>query len=298
MRFCNTEQKCGGMDTYEPVIRSGAVLPELVGQWTGFAAGLFATDAHTVEAAPSPDLRLSLHVGAPVVAHCRSEGIHQDRLQREGDIDLLPVGAAGVWEDEGPARFLLLRLAPALLDRAAEGLGLASGRLEIAPRLQLRDPRIEHLGWALKAELEAGADSDPLYADSIGLALATHLLRRYAASMPVAATGQALSRRQLARVLDLIEARLDQRLTLAALAAAAGLSPSHFKPLFKASTGVAPHQFVIRRRVERARALLLDGRLPMAQVALDAGFAHQSHMARAMRQLLGTTPGVLRRGRN
>jgi AraC family transcriptional regulator len=96
-------------------------------------------------------------------------------------------------------------------------------------------------------------------------------------------------------VLELIEARLDQRLALAELAAAAGLSPSHFKPLFKASTGLAPHQFVIRRRVERARALLLDGRLPMAQVALESGFAHQSHMARAMRRILRTTPGALRR---
>lgn len=281
------------MDTHEPVIRSGAIAPEKAGEWTGFAAGLFAATGHAVEAAPSPDLRLSLHVGPPVVAHCRAEGLVQDRLQREGDIDLLPAGAGGVWEDEGPARFLLLRLTPALMRSAAEGLGLASGRLQIAPRLQLRDPRIEHLGWALKAELEAGSESDPLYADSIGLALAAHLLRRYA--VPATASGQALSRRQLARVLELIEARLDQRLALAELAAAAGLSPSHFKPLFKASTGLAPHQFVIRRRVERARALLLGGRLPMAQVALDAGFAHQSHMARAMRRILGTTPGALRR---
>ena len=283
------------MDTHEPVIRSGAIVPERAAQWTGFAAGLFAASDHAIEAGPSPDLRLSLHVGAPVLAHCRAEGIVQDRLQREGDIDLLPAGASGAWEDEGPARFLLLRLSPALLHSAAEGLGLASGRLEIAPRLQLRDPRIEHVGWALKAELEAGVESDPLYADSLGLALAAHLLRRYAAPVPAPALGQALSRRQLGRVLELIEARLDQRLTLAELAAAAGLSPSHFKPLFKASTGLAPHQYVIRRRVERARVLLLDGRLPMAQVALDAGFAHQSHMARAMRRILGTTPGALRR---
>lgn len=285
------------MDTHEPVIRSGAITPQKAGQWTGFAAGLFAATGHAVEAAPSPDLRLSLHVGPAVMAHCRAEGLAQDRLQREGDIDLLPAGAAGAWEDEGPARFLLLRLAPALMRSAAEGLNLASARLEIAPRLQLRDPRIEHLGWALRAELEADVPSDPLYADSIGLALATHLLRRYAAPVPAVMTGQALSRRQLARVLELIEARLDQRLTLAELAAAAGLSPSHFKPLFKASTGLAPHQFVIRRRVERARALLLDGSLPMAQIALDAGFAHQSHMARAMRRVLGTTPGTLRRER-
>ena len=70
------------MDTHEPVIRSGAIVPEKVGQWAGFAAGLFAATGHAVEAAPSPDLRLSLHVGPPVMAHCRAEGLVQDRDPR------------------------------------------------------------------------------------------------------------------------------------------------------------------------------------------------------------------------
>ena len=75
----------------------------------------------------------------------------------------------------------------------------------------------------------------------------------------------------------------------------AGVSVSHLKTLFRRSTGLPVHQYVLRRRVERARLLLERGELPLSQIALEAGFAHQSHMARCMRRLLGTTPAALRR---
>jgi AraC family transcriptional regulator len=73
------------------------------------------------------------------------------------------------------------------------------------------------------------------------------------------------------------------------------VSASHFKTLFKRSTGLPVHEYVIQRRVERAKALLLRGELPASQVALEAGFAHQSHMARSMRRVLGVTPSSISR---
>ena len=81
---------------------------------------------------------------------------------------------------------------------------------------------------------------------------------------------------------------------LARLAGVAGVSPSHFKTLFKQSAGMPVHQYVIRRRVEYAAELLQCGDPPLADVALQAGFSSQSHMARCMRRILGVTPGVLR----
>ncbi|WP_224249360.1 helix-turn-helix transcriptional regulator [Hyalangium gracile] len=68
------------------------------------------------------------------------------------------------------------------------------------------------------------------------------------------------------------------------------ISASHLKTLFKRSTGLPVHEYVIQRRVERARSLLMRGELPAGQVALEAGFSHQSHMARCMRRVLGVTP--------
>lgn len=237
---------------------------------------------------------LSLHVGAPVRADCRCDGLRQRRLQVAGDIDIVPAGLDGVWTDDGPATMLHMSMAPGFLRRAASELDLDPDRLSLAPRLQLRDPLIAHVGWALKASAEAGNPGGRLFIESLGLGLAAHLLGRYASA---GLSRQQLSKRQLRRVFDHVEAHLDQDLSLAALAAAAGLSASHFRVLFKRSVGLSAHQYVRRCRVERAQALLLAGEMGIAEVAFETGFAHQSHMARATRQVLGVTPGEIRRSR-
>jgi AraC family transcriptional regulator len=109
----------------------------------------------------------------------------------------------------------------------------------------------------------------------MGAALAGRLLQRYSLR----------ENPQLARALDYIEQHLDQDLSIARLAGVAGASASHFKSLFRRSTGLPVHRYIVQRRVERARALLQAGKLPASQAALEAGFAHQSHMARWMRRL-------------
>ena len=75
----------------------------------------------------------------------------------------------------------------------------------------------------------------------------------------------------------------------------AGISVPHLKVLFRRSFDLPVHQYVIRRRVEHARRLLANGDLPISQVALSAGFAHQSHLAHAMKRILGMTPAGLAR---
>jgi AraC family transcriptional regulator len=123
--------------------------------------------------------------------------------------------------------------------------------------------------------------------EGLGLALAAHLLGRYTTPHP---QPRGLSKPQLRRVTEYIEEHIDQNLSLSRLASVATVSASHLKTLFKRSTGLTVHEYVIQRRVERAKALLLRGELPVGQVALAAGFSHQSHMARWMRRVLGVTP--------
>ena len=93
---------------------------------------------------------------------------------------------------------------------------------------------------------------------------------------------------------DHVEARLDGDLSVASLAAVAGLSPHHFLRRFRASTGTTPRQYVIRRRVERAHRLMVEG-CDIAQAAARAGFSGQSHLHHHVRRLLGVTPGELAR---
>ena len=94
-------------------------------------------------------------------------------------------------------------------------------------------------------------------------------------------------------MLSYIEDNLSQDLSLQTIADVSGLSASYFKTAFRTSVGHPVHQYVIQRRVERARSLLAEGQLPISQVALETGFAHQSHLAYHMRRLLGVTPKTI-----
>jgi AraC family transcriptional regulator len=99
-----------------------------------------------------------------------------------------------------------------------------------------------------------------------------------------------LSVEQLRRLFDIVEAHIDQPLTIEVLSREAGASSSHLRHWFKQATGTTVNRYVIRRRIERARLLLLQDRMSVAEVGLAVGFAHQSHMARWMRRELGYTP--------
>jgi len=257
--------------------------------WTGFDAALYDTSGGFCEVPGAPFHHVSMHVGSPVVATCRCDSPIKRRLQSSGDIDFVPLGYAASWEDEGPATVLAIRISPSLMRDTAESMGLDADRIQFAPGLEIRDPRLEHIGWALAATLEAGEPDDRLYADGLGTALAVGLLRRHArtlAGMP----RHGLTRRQLRIVVDYVDEHISADLSLVELARVAGVSASHFKALFKRSIGSPVHQYVIQRRVDYAAKLLSRGMLKLSEVALQAGFADQSHMARCMRRVMGMTP--------
>ena len=264
--------------------------------WTGFVAMLLDESDGFTQTPFFPSNNVSMLVGAPVVHTSVCDGSVSRRLRVAGDIDVVPASFGGAWENEGPTSFLVVNLSPFLLDTAAEALGIGRDRFSIAPQLQLRDPQLEHICWALAAELESPDFLGRLYADSLGLALSAHLLRRYAPVVPRRLTG-GLPKRRLQRVTDYIREHLAHDLTLAELAGVANMSPSHFKFLFKQSVGVPVHKYVVRSRVDYAIELLSRSSLPLSDVALQAGFANQSHMARCMRRISGMTPGDLRHER-
>jgi AraC family transcriptional regulator len=259
--------------------------------WAGFDANLYDTSGGLVEVPSAPVHRVSMHVSRPVVATCRCDGPIQRRLQSPGDVDFVPLGYAAAWEDEGPATVLSMRLSQSLMRETAESMGLDADRILFIPNLEIRDPRMEHIGWALTATLEADEPDDRLYAESLGSALAVELIRRHARALREVPK-RGLTRRQLREVVDYIDEHLSAELSLAELAGVTGVSASHFKALFKQSVGTPVHQYVIQRRVRYAAGLLSRGSLKLSEVALQAGFADQSHMARCMRRVMGMTPST------
>ncbi|MER6798795.1 AraC family transcriptional regulator, partial [Amycolatopsis mediterranei] len=113
--------------------------------------------------------------------------------------------------------------------------------------------------------------------------------------VPEPEPARGLSDRQFARVRDLMAERLAEPVPLADLAALAGLSVSQFSRRFKARTGLPPHRYLLRLRVEQAGLLLRTGDDPIAEIAVRCGFSHQEHLTRVLRAQLGTTPAALRR---
>jgi AraC family transcriptional regulator len=264
-----------------------------VRQWGGLTVRLMRASAGRHPGPDIEDHRVVFYTAGPVRTECACDSVVQRRLQTAGDFDIIPARYAGCWEDEEPTEMLSVRMAPELLCEAAVGLGAPGGRAELAPRLGARDPLIAHVVWALAAELAAPSPATRLYTDSLGMALASRLLQDFSARGW--RMRQTLSKPQLRRLVDYVEANLEAELTLAELAAVAGVSVPHLTTLFRRTLGRSVHRYVVERRVQRARSLLLAGERSIAQVALETGFAHQSHLARWMKRLLGVTPAELRR---
>jgi AraC family transcriptional regulator len=234
---------------------------------------------------PVADHRIKIHTGAPVTGSC-----HTGRfMYQHGDIDLLPAGSTDDWVEDVASTSVMLRFPPALVAHAAEHMGLDGSRTGITPRHHFRDAQIQHIGWALDADSQAGHPSGRVYTESLSIALVAHLLARHRTALATPPT-RGLSKQQLQRVTGYIDAHLDEDLSLLQLAQVAGISASHLKTLFKRSMAMPVHAYVVRQRVNRAVELLRQGDLPASRVALEVGFSHQSHMLRCMRRVLGVVP--------
>jgi AraC family transcriptional regulator len=222
---------------------------------------------------------------------CRLDGRDNRAAQLHGDINVLPAGITTRWFFATPVNAVLVRLSPALLDEAADALDLEPRYARLTPALRVRDPHLEHVGWLLNEERMRGNPRGRLWTESVAYAIALRLVRR-SQSTPksLRAACRVLPKWRLRSVCEYIETHLDQDLSLRELAAVAGFSVPHFKALFTQATGFAVHRYVVERRVERARQLLLQGERSMADIALETGFAHQSHMIRCVHRLLGINP--------
>jgi AraC family transcriptional regulator len=261
--------------------------------WTGFEAQVYETSGGFAEMPPKTHHNVRMHLGAPIFSTCRCAGLVQRRHMTPGDCDVVPLAHSASWEEDGPATMLGICLMPSLIRTAADGMNLNPDSVCVEAQLQLRDPRIDHIGWALRAELQGPEPHGTLYADSLGLALAARLLQHYAPIVPPQLP--TFSKRRLSAVIDYIRDNLAMDLNLNDLAAVAGFSPSHFNRLFKEATNQPVHQFVVQCRVEYAMSLLAKRKFSLTEVASLTGFSDQSHMARCMRRVVGVTPATVKR---
>ena len=214
-----------------------------------------------------------------------------------GNVVILPAGAPTTWhlEREGEVRHLHLYLSPTLLQQIATSADIDPDTVEFVDTLGMFDPRIETIALSLLSELRSEGLGGRLYVESLANILGIHLLRQHSSvKQPSLPRSVGLDRATLRRVSTYIEEHLAEDLSLSELAAVAYLSPYHFARLFKASTGSAPHQYVIGRRIERAKLLLSTTNWSLAVIAHAVGFAHESHLALHFKRLTGLLPSSYR----
>lgn len=210
--------------------------------------------------------------------------------QGRGGVCVIPSGEPFGTRVGGDSEALGIYLDPGLVERAARETETA-GRFEVVARSNPRDTVVSSIGMALLAEMEAQAPGSRLYAESLANVLAVHVLRHYtAAGVEPRRFGGGLAGWRLRRVLSFIAENHERELSLDELAGEAAMSTFHFAREFKRATGTTPHQHLIRFRVERAKSLLAESQLPLAEVGLRTGFSHQSHFTRLFHKLTGTTP--------
>jgi AraC family transcriptional regulator len=166
-----------------------------------------------------------------------------------------------------------------------------------APRLMFADPGIMRLAQLLADECVDDAPHSRLYGDTLSMTLLLALSRVSATSRPPTSTHGHLAPWQLRRVSEYLNAHMAEDVQLHVLSGLVNLSRSYFSRAFKISTGLAPHQWLLHARIAKAKQLMLVGDHPLAQIAVDVGFADQAHFTRTFGRAVGESPGSWRRNR-
>ncbi len=274
------------------------IVPTVVRRHPSLAARGLLVEHHTVEPTEFPEREPQQHnffiyTSPPVRAEIKSPEFSGVRWIRPGVLWIMPQGCRHAVRFEGPVEGLALAFDPVRFDALVESSG-GKCSTPIIQSLAASPPKIEHLMRALDHESKLPSTHDHFGLECIATAIALALSQHARAVAAPAKTGPRLAPRQVRAVRAYIEEHLDESITLAALAAAVGLSSFHFLRAFRQSMGTTPGQYVLDRRMERARSLLRSSELSVAEVALSVGFDYSSHFARAFRRAVGVAPSTFR----
>jgi AraC family transcriptional regulator len=252
--------------------------------------------AHYEERESTTDT-LFLYEGEPARVAWRGGGPPFNAWVHSGHLWFVPRSMHYASCFQGPHGGVVLSIGKSHLARHIGPL-IRGGRTELAPGFNMEDSQLEHLLRALMAIAREGSGADALMGELLVNAACIRLAKRCAVSkLNMVPPRGGLPATRLKRILEYIDANLGKNITLSELAGAVDMSLYYFAVLFRRSTGLSPHRFVLNQRVERAKELLRDPKLSVLDVSIDVGFEHQNNFARAFRRVIGVSPTQFRRDR-
>jgi AraC family transcriptional regulator len=246
--------------------------------------------------APVNDHLLVLHMTGPVRVDGEVDGKGARSVVPPGGLYFWPGGSSFKVGLESAVKTLHLYIRRWLVEDMAAEFGCPAG-MSLTPWLCESDALIEQLALEVGRASHSREHVEGAYVDHLASAIAARILRRNMAALRPEreVVRQGLCGTRLKRVVDYIEANLGGDVGLNALSAASGLSVSHFVRQFKLATGQSPHQFVLHRRVDRAKRLLGRADESIAQIAFVCGFSNQEHLTHTFKRLTGGTPALYRK---
>jgi AraC family transcriptional regulator len=231
---------------------------------------------------------------SPIIKERVVDGHFQSDRFRDGDICLTPATTPVSVRLHDTCEVMHLYLEPALIAQLMIEVADVDS-LELIPQFKLNDSLIYQVGIALNAKLEGNGLCDRLYTESMAMAISAHLIHYYSTQkLKIHNYPNGLSKDRLQQAEEYIHEHLEQNLSVTAIAQILQMSPYYFSRLFKQSTGLSPHQYLLKCRVEHAKKLLKTTNLSIATIATQAGFVDQSHFARHFKRQVGILPSQFR----
>lgn len=259
-------------------------------EWDGISMYRFLNPkTWKIEMPPLDSHFIAIHLANPSPLSLQLNGTWQHARSTPGSLSIMEAHQDNSWEWEGEIDELHICLDTKMLDSASEELLGKSASL--ISGINIHDPWIYQIGLQLLANVQSPSSTTRLFGDLMAQSLSLQLLRNHSAEKKRDDLGRVkISRPRLQRALDFIEANLAADITIDDIANAAAMSPFHFAHCFRQSTGTSPHQYLIKRRIERAAEMLRHTTEPISQIALNVGFPNQSHFTTVFKRLIGATP--------
>ena len=270
----------------------------------GFGMSFFELDCSRPNVGLTKPVRENAFIIALQLRTCPDFDLYADgRMIRPEQFD---AGAVAIYDLRttlasdlrDPFHAISLYLPLQALNAISDGLGVARlDDLRHTPGTAVLDATARDLLLSMRSALKAPPEhTSRLFVDHVAHAIATHVAHRYGGlRLPARPNRGGLTPLQARRAMELLNAHLSGRILLTDLARACNLSVRHFTRAFRQTTGMAPHQWLVQRRIEKAKDLLSHTVQPLSVVAADCGFADQSHFTCVFTRAVGVTPAQCRR---